>query len=1079
MKGKILFLSTIFVLLFINWANADENIDAARAATRRSVSTTVASSRQPNQNSQPTQQNNIDNSISRSTNTSIGQTAQYVRERDTSARSSGVISRESSTIQSTRETPSISARTATNIQPRSTVSLQSATQSQSRSSAVVRNVNSIPRSYTSTAPKNSDKNTTISRSATTISRNIIDTPNTSRGSETNQDIVSRRATTTNNPGIISREAITAEEIMNRDYTKCREVYYSCMDEFCANKDSQLKRCACSSRINEFESLKKQLTEVEDKLLDFNQRLLTVNMDKEDAEALFEATEGELAFQKEDTSDSKKLLDEIAQKLNTTFEDSNLNQNLSPISLSLNVDAAFDSVDSLMGASTTTKTGTELYSAALPICREMALEVCSQDELDIVESGYQMAIEQDCNTVAKTYETQQEQAREKIFEGSALLDMSRLDIYQKRNSDDILTCKKKMLNMLTDSSVCGTNLEKCLDITGKYIDPSTGEAILTMDLVDLGNLITRPDSTQTWTSTPGNDKFVSYLNSKKKFLEPAMENCQDIADYVWDEFIEDALSQIKLAQESKLEEVRQSCTILTTQCLTDTAESIEDFDSRALSIFGVEADKTVREMCSDIQDACTALLNTTSGGDIWNEGMTEIATDKTYDTIIKTCREIGRACIIQSCKSISGNFGLCENIQTSVNRKSIINRKACWDEVVKCVASAGTESIENITKELNKDGLLDDNSGAFYENLYGPEVTLTNKELYTEIPNSCIITPTGETANNCVFDICEKECSLEEGTDNYKDITSIDCKICRLAEKVWGNCEAHPSTNLSTATYHNKIKIPTSESEETLLSWFAKNTNTQDEIDSCRDTSCGPGFIAYWDQTKQTTVCVSSSSVSDDNQICPNETYWRVNIGNYSNCCKTSSEEAGSRDTFGNCCLSPSTLNNIKGLDWNKETPYWNPETTSSTIGSTGAPQSVEGVQSNLSKAQGLCLPNTAKFVVATTLSGTYYETGPGYVFCLGNISAKDITDTFPEGRTLSCDGTYVIINKQTGKYFIPNYSETSQYTPGLQSFYKERGQGIQCTQTYKSKWQWLSDDANQCSEQEPKNWIIDYQTQGD
>ena len=112
MKGKILFLSTIFVLLFINWANADENIDAARAATRRSVSTTVASSRQPNQNSQTTQQNNIDNSISRSTNTSIGQTAQYVRERDTSARSSGVISRESSTIQSTRETPSISARTS-------------------------------------------------------------------------------------------------------------------------------------------------------------------------------------------------------------------------------------------------------------------------------------------------------------------------------------------------------------------------------------------------------------------------------------------------------------------------------------------------------------------------------------------------------------------------------------------------------------------------------------------------------------------------------------------------------------------------------------------------------------------------------------------------------------------------------------------------------------------------------------------------------------------------------------------------------------------------------------------------------
>ena len=172
-----------------------------------------------------------------------------------------------------------------------------------------------------------------------------------------------------------------------------------MDEFCANKDSQLKRCACSSRVNEFDNVKAQLSQVEDKLLDFNQRLLTVNMDKEDALAISQATEGELAFQQEDTTASKELLDEISEKLNTTFETDSFDANLAPISLSLNIDAAFDSVDSLAGSSTTTKSGTELYSAALPVCREMAMEVCTADELDIVESGYQMAIEQDCNTVA--------------------------------------------------------------------------------------------------------------------------------------------------------------------------------------------------------------------------------------------------------------------------------------------------------------------------------------------------------------------------------------------------------------------------------------------------------------------------------------------------------------------------------------------------------------------------------------------------------------------------------------------------------------------------------------------------------
>ena len=118
------------------------------------------------------------------------------------------------------------------------------------------------------------------------------------------------------------------------------------------------------------------------------------MEREDAEALFTPTEGELAYSDNDRTKSKKMLDEIAKKLNNSFNDSNFDQNLNAINLSLNTDAAFDSIDSLMGASTTIKTGTALYSAARPVCREMAAEVCSESDLEIVESGYQMSIEQD-------------------------------------------------------------------------------------------------------------------------------------------------------------------------------------------------------------------------------------------------------------------------------------------------------------------------------------------------------------------------------------------------------------------------------------------------------------------------------------------------------------------------------------------------------------------------------------------------------------------------------------------------------------------------------------------------------------
>ena len=90
-------------------------------------------------------------------------------------------------------------------------------------------------------------------------------------------------------GLSARNATSVQAVLSRDYSKCREVFNSCMDEFCANKDAQLKRCACSVRHSEFNKTKSSLNAVEDKLLNFSQRLLTVNMNKEDAEAINQET----------------------------------------------------------------------------------------------------------------------------------------------------------------------------------------------------------------------------------------------------------------------------------------------------------------------------------------------------------------------------------------------------------------------------------------------------------------------------------------------------------------------------------------------------------------------------------------------------------------------------------------------------------------------------------------------------------------------------------------------------------------------------------------------------------------------
>ncbi|MCL2339180.1 MAG: hypothetical protein FWC51_04490, partial [Proteobacteria bacterium] len=58
---------------------------------------------------------------------------------------------------------------------------------------------------------------------------------------------------------LSRSAKKAAPIPDdqRDFTTCHDTYFQCMDEFCANKDAQLKRCACSSRVHDFDKQKKQ------------------------------------------------------------------------------------------------------------------------------------------------------------------------------------------------------------------------------------------------------------------------------------------------------------------------------------------------------------------------------------------------------------------------------------------------------------------------------------------------------------------------------------------------------------------------------------------------------------------------------------------------------------------------------------------------------------------------------------------------------------------------------------------------------------------------------------------------------
>lgn len=577
------------------------------------------------------------------------------------------------TKQKTESNRAENVRSVVNKNARNTTSVQSRTNAKNQPAVKQRSAQKNVVTRASMPKRNVSQSRTATRQVAS-SKNIL----TRAGTNTQKNIRTARAAALDDSKI--------DAIKSKDYSRCKNVYQECMDEFCANKDTTLRRCACSARVHEFDGIKKQLGNVEEKMLGFNQRLLTVGMDKEDALSINIATEGETAYSQTDKSESEKLLQKITKTLNSSG-DSKITNNLSAISLDLDMDSAWDSVDSLAGISTTAKSGTDLYNAAQPICIEMAKEICSTEELEIAENSYKLSIQNDCNTVSKAYTAKYNTAIDKIHESSALLDMARLNAYQQRNSDDILTCKRKMLNQLSDASVCGEQLYKCLDITGQYIDPSTGDAFLSDDLMNITNLLTPPTNDTKWSRLSANKAFVNFLNSKKMFLETATDQCQDLADDVWDDFLEDALAQIKLAQNAKLESIRRSCVALITECKSNAYKSLEDFDVRALSTFAVSADTTANTMCSDIQGACMTLVDS----DDWETGLAGLSSDISKEKIWENCMAVGQTCMIQKCNSVAGNFALCNKKNHSM-RLSILSGSVCKQDVKDCVAQAQNNTV---------------------------------------------------------------------------------------------------------------------------------------------------------------------------------------------------------------------------------------------------------------------------------------------------------------------------------------------------------------------------------------------------
>ncbi|MBR4859895.1 MAG: hypothetical protein IKV10_01185, partial [Alphaproteobacteria bacterium] len=220
--------------------------------------------------------------------------------------------------------------------------------------AAVRDANSVPRKTTDPHPstttrtatkpasRNTAKNVTLrTTNAHTVQSDTVSRVQSARTpARTTATSVTRVAKPVNvskssarsaikSTGNISRPARAATTTLSQsktfggEYNTCRNAYFTCMDQFCANQDDSYRRCVCSSKLNQIKSRQNLLSDTANQLQDFKDfNISTIDKSAAEVTAMITETAGEYAQSiAKDTSDSALQLANINNVLSKSKQKS--------------------------------------------------------------------------------------------------------------------------------------------------------------------------------------------------------------------------------------------------------------------------------------------------------------------------------------------------------------------------------------------------------------------------------------------------------------------------------------------------------------------------------------------------------------------------------------------------------------------------------------------------------------------------------------------------------------------------------------------------------------------------------------
>ncbi|MDL2296128.1 hypothetical protein LJC18_04975 [Lachnospiraceae bacterium OttesenSCG-928-E19] len=477
--------------------------------------------------------------------------------------------------------------------------------------------------------------TTQTTPRTTVSgpRNIP-IPSTARTNVKANTVTARAATDTT--------STISETRTGAEYEQCKTAYFTCMDQFCKLKNDNYRRCSCSDRVYDFDDTKATLQDASEQLTAFTENLDTVGMTAAQATAMRKASEGENALTA-DGSASKALLQAIMNSIRG--EDSTVGgkyADLNSINISFDTTNAFGMSDT--GQAVAAYNGRNLYNAIYGQCRNAVRDQCNDASLQRAVTAYLMAVEQDCNTVQTSLEENRKKMKSAVREGSAMLDLARVENRQKHNSDDMTTCLNNVTAAIQSDEVCGNNYKKCLD-NGEFIDISTGKPIAgVVRFYELEGLLKFADGVnivdQKLSKIAGNRAFVQNFEKRvKKFAEPALDRCTEKADQVWEEYLDKAMIDIYYAQKSKVAEIKEGCFDFVSSCYVNgdnaLTAAMKELLGDAAIVLQPDRITLNAAVCSEYVASCDNMFD----GNIVKQ---YIDNRKTTDTL-SACRAVAKQC----------------------------------------------------------------------------------------------------------------------------------------------------------------------------------------------------------------------------------------------------------------------------------------------------------------------------------------------------------------------------------------------------------------------------------------------------